>query len=388
MAYNKTMPRFAITIAAVLAAFAAPAAAIEHVTFRKPHDGGREEQSHVAGRILAEDADGSVLLQRDDGALWPIMADEIVERRSDDAPFEPLTALDMVKRLEAELPGFKFHTTPHYVVAYDTSRHYAVWASSLLERLHQAFTNYWSRQGCDIVEPEFPLVVVIHASQNDYQAASTGDLGSSSGSVIGYYNQLTNRVRMYDLTGSEQLRGGDRRGSRKEINQMLSQPAAVPLVSTIVHEATHQIAFNCGLQQRLSDLPLWLCEGMAVYFEAPDLTSIRGWQGIGRVNYPRLEVFHQNLRRWRKGDLAKLVADDTILRDPRTAGAAYSDAWALNYYLLRYHPEEFTKYVQHLAGKPPMIDTRPRQRREEFRQHFGDIGELESDFLQRMSRLK
>ena len=382
------MPRVAITIAAILAALVAPATAIEHVTFQQADTDQASKVQQVAGRILAEDSEGSVLLQSADGALWQIMAGEISERRSGSEEFAPITAKELVKRLEPELPGFKFHTTPHYVVAYDTSRHYAVWASSLLERLHQAFTNYWSRQGCDIVEPEFPLVVVIHASQRDYQSASSGDLGSNSGSVIGYYNQLTNRVRMYDLTGSEQLRGGDRRGSRKEINQMLSQSAAVPLVSTIVHEATHQIAFNCGLQQRLSDLPLWLCEGMAVYFEAPDLTSTRGWQGIGRVNYPRLEVFHQNLRRWRKGDLAKLVADDTLLRNPRTAGASYSDAWALNYFLIRYHPEEYTNYVKQLAKKEPMIDTKPKDRLEEFRQHFGDVDELESDFLQRMSRLR
>jgi hypothetical protein len=381
------MPLRVATICVLLLALGAPAAALDHVTLKDSAARALAAPSQLAGRILVEDS-GNILLQTADGALWPIKADAIVDRHSDTDEFRPHTSAEVVKRLEAELPGFKFHTTPHYVVAFDTSRPYAIWASSLLERLHLAFTNYWSRQGCDIAEPEFPLVVVIHSSQRDYQAASSGDLGSSSSNVIGYYNQLTNRVRMYDLTGSEQLRGGDRRGSRKEINQMLSQPAAVPLVSTIVHEATHQIAFNCGLQQRLSDLPLWLCEGMAVYFEAPDLTSTRGWQGIGRINYPRLEVFQQNLRRWRKGDLARLVADDAVLRDPRTAAAAYSDAWALNYYLLRYRPDEFTKYVQHLSEKPPLIDARPRQRSEEFRQHFGDVDELETDFLQRMSRMR
>ena len=40
-----------------------------------------------------------------------------------------------------------------------------------------------------------------------------------------------------------------------EINQMLSQPAATPLVATVVHEATHQIAFNCGMQTTLRRYP-------------------------------------------------------------------------------------------------------------------------------------
>lgn len=385
------MLRFSSQIQAILftlAAFIEPTFAVEHVTFQKQKDGKPSERKTVAGRILAEDSAGSLLLQTDDGAMYPVMADEILERSSDSEEFKPLPTKQLVKSLEAELPGFKFHTTPHYVVAYDTSRTYAIWASSLLERLHQAFTNYWSGKGCDIIDPEFPLVVVIHASVQDYKEASGDELGQAGGNVIGYYSQLTNRVRMYDLTGSEVFRGVDRRSSRKEMNQMLSQPAAVPLVATIVHEATHQIAFNCGLQQRLSDLPLWLCEGMAVYFEAPDLTSTRGWQGIGKVNYPRLEVFHQNLRSWKAGDLEKLVSDDQLLRDPRTAANKYSDAWALNYYLIRYHPEEYTAYLKHLAQKKPMTGKKPEQRLDEFRDHFGDLGQLESDFIQRMSRVR
>ena len=116
------------------------------------------------------------------------------------------------------------------------------------------------------------------------------------GNIVGFYSLRSNRVNMFDLSGLEAIRTANgRRGSMREINQMLSQPAAVPLVATIVHEATHQIAFNCGLQNRFADIPLWLCEGMAVYFEAPDLTSTRGWRGIGRINYPRLATFQDNL---------------------------------------------------------------------------------------------
>ena len=141
---------------------------------------------------------------------------------------------------------------------------------------------------------------------------------------------------------------------------MLSQRAAVPLVATIVHEATHQIAFNCGLQTRLSDIPLWLCEGMAVYFEAPDLTSSRGWRGIGRVNYPRLTTFRRNLPNWRRDSLVTLLADNQRFRNPSTAVAAYADAWALNYYLIKYRPKQYAAYLEMLAEKPPLDGRRPR----------------------------
>ena len=150
-------------------------------------------------------------------------------------------------------------------------------------------------------------MVVAFADRSSYEAAAERDLGDAVRNIVGYYNLKTNQVNMYDLTGAESLRGpGNRRGSQREITQMLSQRAAVPLVATIVHEATHQIAFNCGLQTRLSDIPLWQCEGMAVYFEAPDLTSSRGWRGIGRVNYPRLETFRRNLPNWRRDSLVSL----------------------------------------------------------------------------------
>jgi hypothetical protein len=194
---------------------------------------------------------------------------------------------------------------------------------------------------------------------------------------------------MYDLTGSESLRSpGNRRGSQREITQMLSQRAAVPLVSTIVHEATHQIAFNCGLQTRLADIPLWLCEGMAVYFEAPDLTSSRGWRGIGRVNYPRLETFRRNLPNWRRDSLATLVADNRRFRDPQTAVAAYADAWALNYYLIKFRSQDYANYLKLLAEKRSLMEDDPETRLDEFKHHFGDLRTLEREFLKQMSRVE
>ena len=58
-----------------------------------------------------------------------------------------------------------------------------------------------------------------------------------------------------------------------------SSGAFLPGVTvTVIHEATHQIAFNCGLHTRYADNPLWLTEGMALYFETPDLRSRSGWR--------------------------------------------------------------------------------------------------------------
>jgi hypothetical protein len=316
-------------------------------------------------------------------------AAEISSRKPLDVPFTPVTSRELAERLLAELPAdFRVHTTPHYVVCYNTSRAFAQWTSSLLERLHKAFTSYWKNEGLALREPEFPLAVLVFADREAYDRYSREDLPNGVGSIVGFYSLRSNRVNMFDLSGAESLRGPQRRSSLREINQILSQPAAVPLVATIVHEATHQIAFNCGLQTRFADIPLWLCEGMAVYFEAPDLSSTRGWRGIGRVNYPRLRTFRDNVGQWRKGSLERLLANDHRFRNPRTASDAYADAWALNYYLIKYEPEAYRNYLQALAAKPPLVEDGPQARLAEFREHFGDLQALEKKFLEQMMRVR
>jgi hypothetical protein len=364
-------------------ASAAGSPPVERITY---FDNGKQET--ITGRILLESQGGDLLIESPAGAQSVIRGQTILTRQKSNVPFRPLTPDELGEQVLAELPpGFRVHTTPHYVVCYNTTREYAEWTSSLFERLYKAFTNYWKRQGMELDEPEFPLVVIAYADRVSYEAASKEVLGGGAGNIVGYYNLKTNRVTMYDLTGMESLRAGNRRGSMREINQMLSQRAAVPLVSTIVHEATHQIAFNCGLQTRLSDIPLWLVEGMAMYFEAPDLTSSRGWRGIGRVNYPRLATFRRNLPNWRPDSLATLIADDRRFRDPGTAITAYADAWALNYYLIKYRPKEFAAYLRLLAEKRSFLADDTQTRFDEFKQHFGDLRTLEREFLKQMSRV-
>jgi hypothetical protein len=356
----------------------------EHIEFTQ-----NGHQETVDGRIVVEATDGGLLVESNDGALWTIERQNIQLRNKLDDPFKPLTATALAERLVSEMPaGFRSYNTPHYVIIFDTSRTYAQWTSSMLERLHKAFTNYWEGQGIELHEPEFPLPVMLFATRQEYDQASREDLPGGTGTIIGFYSLRSNRVNMFDLTGVEAIRGGGGRGSIKEINQMLSQPAAVPLVATVVHEATHQIAFNCGLQQRYADIPLWLCEGMAVYFEAPDLASAHGWRGIGRVNYPRLGTYRKNLPNWSDNSLEAMLRDSKLFRNPHTAFDTYADAWALNYYLIKYQPKAYTEYLKLMADKRPLIEDTPEARLAEFREHFGDLNKLQQDFLKQMSRVK
>ncbi len=356
---------------------------------------------HLDGRIIVEAQDGGVLLMDRQGKLWTAQPNEIARRASDEIPFSPYQPQDLGRLLQDELPpGFEIHTTAHYLICYNTSTAYAVWCGALFERLYRAFTNFWDRRGLELKEPELPLVAIVFADKQSYQRFAENEIGEAAASIIGYYNLLTNRIITYDLTGVQQLAGvggSGRRRNSAEINRMLSQPQAGSLVATLVHEATHQIAFNCGLQKRLADIPIWLSEGIAMYFETPDLRSSSGWRGIGSLNRNRLVQFRKYYRSRPADSLKALIESDRRIQgrsdDKRFQGreallSAYAEAWCLTYYLIKYKQDEFADYLQALAVKDPLIELTPAERIAEFEQHFGNLDELDKDFIRRVGRLR
>jgi hypothetical protein len=356
---------------------------MNQVTFRR--DGKTME---VIGRVLVTAQDGGLLVLGRDGRLWAIPPEEQAEHTTDSTPFTPLTRNELSKEVLKELPsGFKVYSTTHYLIFYDTSVAYAQWCGSLFERLYMAFTNAWSRHRFDLTEPEFPLVAIVFADTQSYRKFARPELGDSVNAVIGYFGLLSNRMTMYDLTGT--VSQNPRRLKKSaQINEILAQPEALRAVATIVHEATHQIAFNCGLHARLSDCPRWFSEGIAVYFETPDLRSAIGWKGIGNVNQMRLEQFHKYLTSRPADSLETLIRDDKRFTDTKQATDAYAEAWALTFFLIRQHPKEYVAYLRTLSEKKPLLQDTPERRLNEFHQAFGPTKALDAEFLRYMARVR
>ena len=350
---------------------------------------GRAKQ--YAGQVVVEDSVGSMLLETDEGAMVQIMADTIKSRESDAKPLERLDKEQLAQRLLEEMgPGFQVYQAKHYVVVYNTTRKYAQWTSSLLERLQKGFLAYWKKRGCDVKEPESPLAVVIFGDKDSYLQYAREELGAAAGTAIGYYSFQSNRITMYDLTGMQALRREDsRRGSLHDITAMLSEPEAAPLVATIVHEATHQIAFNCGMQKRYADNPVWIAEGLAMFCETPDLFSNRSWSGIGKVNYDRWDLYRDNANDDKILPLESLIVDDSRFRNSRTAVNAYAEAWAWTYFLATWHTDELVAYLKDIADKPLLTPQDKKGRLADFAKHFGsDFAKLEDEFYRRMSRIE
>lgn len=362
---------------------------------RKPvtvNNGQRNQQQIETreGEVLIEAQDGSLLFQEMDGRLRVLTRDEVAGKTIQDVPLEPMTKQQVADALLAELPeGFRIHTTADYVIAYQTERAYAKWIGNLYQgRLKRNFRKFWGKRKfkLKVEEPRFPLVAIIFATREEFAACVQRELGIKTGSMVAYYNLLTNRVTMYDLTA--QQRPGSGEVLERDIKRILEDANCIPMVTTIVHEGTHQLMFNSGLQTRLADLPLWLNEGVAMFFETPDLNATQGWNGPGRTNYSRL----RDLKRYARAPdaLELLVANDGRFKKEGDAMlSAYAESWALTHFLINRKPIEFGRYLNFLSQKQVQQPPAAEQRLLEFKKFFGDdLSKLDEEFIQYVTRLK
>jgi hypothetical protein len=344
----------------------------------------------VEGYVIAEGLDGGCLMQEASGRLRVVVAKESLSTERTNEPFSPFTMEQMSKAMLQELPkGFRTTSTKHYLICYNTTDAYAKWNASLYERFFRGFYTYWKRMGIELHEPKFPLVAVIFETRDGYLAYAQREEIANAESMIGYYNLLSNRMAGYDLTGIEGLiPPGKNVATSDLVNHILAQPTAERSVATVVHEAVHQLAYNSGLQTRLADNPIAISEGLAMFFESPDLSSASGWGGIGKINRYNYTVFRNAFPNRQPNSLIKLIQDDTRFHDAATASVAYGESWALTYYLMKAKSKEFAAYLTELRERPPLQPTDPKRRMADFRKHFGeDLEKLDREFIKYMSRL-
>lgn len=341
------------------------------------------------GDILIEAQDKSLYFRETDGKIWFVESQQIKNKVDDDEDAEPISKKALGQKLLEELPaGFRIYQTKHYVIAYQNEVTYARWVGGLYEsRLYHAFEKFWQkRKKFELENPKYPLVAIIFGSRAQYQQYVDRELGAGQ-SLIAYYNLKTNRVAMFDLTADQ--RNPNQSLNERRITQILQNPSAVLMVATMIHEATHQLMFNRGLQTRFAESPLWLNEGLAMYFEAPDLNSKRGWQVPGLIFEQRLIRFRRNLPNRNANSLESLIMSDKRLRDAETAVDGYAEAWAFNHFLLNRHSDQYVAYLKHMSTKKALVEDSPDQRLAEFQQFLGpDLNALDKEFISYVRKLK
>ena len=347
----------------------------------------------LEGEILLEAQDGSLLFQANDGELWIAKPNELKEKVESEKEVAPMTAKEMGEQLLAELPeGFRVRYEPKpFVIAYQTENDYAAWIGGLYKKLAHGFEKRFEHDLDLNAKSKFPLAVIIFSTREEYAKYVKAELGQEPGTMVAYYNVMTNRVAMYDLTNDKKAKtskGSNRKKRGRRIADVLNTPGAVPMVATVIHEGTHQLMHNRGMQTRFSGTPLWLNEGMAMFFETPDLTQRSGYRKIGQINGSRLRDLLPSLDNRDPKQLELMITTDKFLQAPETATVAYAEAWGFNYFLLKKHKDEYFAYLKFLSKKKPMDFADSKQRLAEFKKFLGDdLKALDTEFVKYMRSL-
>jgi hypothetical protein len=320
----------------------------------------------IVGTPLVTAQDGGQMVLTDEGKLLVVQPETVLAREAVDSPFVPIDEEEMGRRLLAELPtGFAIHRTKNYVIAHNTIPNYVRWVGTLFDSLHRGFHQYFKKQSWPLEKPDFPLVAIVFADRASFETYAREELGQASQTVIGYYNLETNRMITFYVPDAERN------------------------VATLVHEATHQLAYNTGLQTRFADNPMWVSEGLAVFFESPNFNNPSGWQGAGRVNRVNLLRFHDYVPRRGPTSLATLLSEDDRFRDPATAADAYSEAWAFTYFLMRTQKKEYIDFLKELSRGKPLAQKNRLERIEQFEKALGvDLPTLDRKFMNFMGTVQ
>ena len=325
---------------------------------------GKEQFS---GRIVAADDRDCWVFQRD-GRMSRVRMDDVDDCSEVDPRFRPFPSLELRDRLKTEFGrDFEVKATSHYIVVArnESAERYA----KLFEQVYRQFHSYFVPRGFRMEEPEFPLVAVVFPDQASFTKYCRAEGANPKPGVVGFYLPVSNRVALYDRTTSGRTRDDDTN-------------------DTVIHEATHQVAFNTGVHSRIGQSPQWVVEGLATLFESDGIRAKQsGGSSLDRINPERFEWF-QTYRRQRRvpASLESFVRNDSAFQ--RAALDAYGEAWALTFYLAESRSAELAAYLRSIAARDPLKPYTAAERLQDFRAAFGaDLTLIESGFLRFHDRL-
>jgi len=354
-----------LTIGLTAASLIAPCSALAAEFMFRARVGGEM----LEGQPLSWSAEQMLLLGRD-GRLHEFNPKLAKEAKKTSPRFFGYLPSEMKTALQQEFDKrFDISTTRHYLVVHPRGQR-DQWANRF-EEMYNRFEHYFRVRGFSLSEPAYPLVAVVFRDEAEYfRHAAAGGTPMRPG-TLGHYDPMSNRVFLFDVTASAS--GAD-----------WSENAA-----TIIHEATHQTAYNVGVHKRFTTPPRWLVEGLATMFEARGV-----WNGqydgsqSDRVNRDRLLGFRNYMATRRKpGSLAAFLSTDQAFRSD--VDGAYAEAWALSFYLCETQPRLYAAYLQKTAERPLFSEYSAAERIADFQDSFGsEMKMFETKFLRFMDEVK
>jgi hypothetical protein len=312
----------------------------------------------LTGTVVLHDRETGWFLERD-GRLTTLALAEVADYQRH-GNYRPYSAIELREQLTREFgTGFTVSATGHYlVVAAQGGERYG----RLFEELYRQFVVSFAARGFKMTEPEFPLVAVVLPTQTAFLKYCESEEVRPSPGLRGYYLPSSNRVALYDSVAS-------------------GQSTTDGLDKTVIHEATHQVAFNTGVHSRIGVSPKWVVEGLATVFEQETVRrNDRVGPVMSRVNEDRYRWFQRYRGTRPTKSLVDTVQSDRLFQSQ--ALDAYSEAWALMFFLLETRPADTVKYLRTLSARDPLKDYRPEDRLRDFQAAFGlDLSLLEAHLL-------
>jgi hypothetical protein len=306
-----------------------------------------------------------------DGALLQFSPVEATSFAKVADGFRSYSQSEMRGALQREFGGaFQVSGTGHYLVVHPAGQR-DQWAPRF-EELYRSFAHYFTSRGMNPSPPTFPLVAVVFPTRGQFDLYVRRTGGVASPNVLGYYSPLTNRIVLYDMVGAS----GD-------------QQQWFVNAETIIHEATHQTAFNTNVHNRYALPPRWVAEGLGTMFEAPGVWNSRYFTSQSdRINRDMLRLFQNYAATQRPaGRLAEFVSSDRPFST--NPDAAYGEAWALTFFLVETQAGKYVRYLRRTNERAAFTDYSSAERLRDFTDVFGtNLALLEAHYLRFIQSLK
>jgi hypothetical protein len=271
-----------------------------------------------------------------------------------DDPFRPAAMDELAASFQQQKPfaGFKTRSTGHYLFVYNTSEEFYKGTSRILETMYPAIVAYFKRLKIPVHEPPAPLVAIMFRTEDDFRKYE--DVPES---FAAYYSSVSNHIVMYE---------------QSDLVEVASELAVKHVIGVIAHEGVHQILHNIGVQQRLSEWPMWISEGLPEYFAPTSVDKRLRWKGVGQPHDLRMYELDKFLKQ-RPGQRGSMV--EQVVGAKSLSSSGYAAAWALTHYLASRQRAKFQAYLRDVAQSSPLGDRNglaTADPRRVFVKHFGD----------------
>jgi hypothetical protein len=346
------------------------------------------------GKVEALGKHDCWLLGRD-GRMTRLRLNDVKSFRRIEDKFRPYRAVEMRDRLRREFgKDYEVAGSGCYLVCAPRGR--AKQYAELFADIYRTFRANFGARGFRLSKPEFPLVAIVLRDRKSFHAYQRADGVPIRGQLLGYYHPVSNRVALFEPRTVAVSKNRWAWQPPLAVAQLKTRfdtfgTIEASLEDTIIHEATHQVAFNTGLHTRIGPTPRWVVEGLATVFEA-DGVRHRNTVGIAsaksRINRGRFIGFQNYVGKRRKPkSLESFIADDKL--PGLTALDFYGQSWALSFYLMETRSGQYAGFLKQIAARDPLKPYTATQRVADFKTAFGsDLDWFEVRFLRYFDQLK